>query len=86
MCRPIPGNLVRPKTARDRIVMPLPGSKKVSTKRMVKLTEGVHGMAEGPAKDPDYFFILFEHQAEGVPPGAIVRAKMHHTQLKGVEA
>lgn len=78
MCRPIPGNSVRPKATID--VKPLPGSKGVSTRKHVTLTRDSVGIVEGPVKtDPDFFLVLFEHG------DATVRARMHHTELKGLE-
>lgn len=84
MCRPIPGNFVRPKA--DYKVKPLVGSRGVSTRKEITLPRETKGMADRQVKgDPDNFIIVFEHEAEGTP-GAIIVAKMHHTQLKGVEA
>lgn len=79
MCKPIAGNLVRPKE--DCIVMPLVGSSEGLAGEAIPLSKNVEGIAEGPdPKFPDYFFILFEHGSMG---SMLVR--MHHTAIKGVE-
>lgn len=78
MCRPNQSDSVRPKF--DCRVKPLVGSKGVSTHKPITLSKTTKGIAEGPAKKPDHYIVLFEHGEIGV-----VRASMHHTQLKGVE-
>lgn len=79
MCRPISGNLVRTKA--DYRVKPLMGSRGVKMGKTIALPRASRGLAEGQKKgDPNSFIILFEHER------ATIRAAMHHTQLKGVEA
>jgi hypothetical protein len=82
MCRPIPGNFVRPKT--DYKVRPMRGSRGVSTGKDITLPREARGMAERNVRNsPDHFIVLFEHPGM---PGATIQAKMHHTQLKALEA
>ena len=80
MCRPIPGNSVRPKS--DFQTKPLQGSSPAFRRRKsITLRREMRGMAEGPCEDPDFFFVIFEFGAS-----AVVRARVHHTQMKGIEA
>jgi hypothetical protein len=75
MCRPIPGNSVRPKY--DCNVKPLEGS---TTRETVALHKHMTGLTERQARHPDFFIILFPFGECGH-----IRAMMHHTRLKGVE-
>ena len=83
MCRPIAENLVRPKKP-ALTVSPLWGSSPelLKAKKPVTLSPEDHGIAEGPdKKNLDYFIVLFQHGSHNC-----VRASVHHSDLKGIEA